>query len=125
MTTGVQLVPLLGGLMLLFFEMRESMDEIRAMASRFKDRASLLFNHSVSGMVPRLPVPEIEALGFKAVSFPVHALFAACKTMREVLTEIKRTGNTLSILDRLIGFEEFWEIGDLSEIRKLEKKYGV
>lgn len=110
---------------MLFFEMRESMDEMHALASRFKGRVPMLFNHSVSGMVPRLSVTEIEALGFKTVSFPVYALFAACKAMREVLTEIKRTGNSVTILDRLIGFEEFWEIGDMSEIRKLEKKYGV
>lgn len=110
---------------MLFFEMRESMDEITAMADRFRGRIPLHFNHSPSGMVPRLPVGEIEAMGFKTACFYVHALMAACKTMREVLTEIKETGNSLAVWDRMVSFDEFWNIAGLSDIRKLESKYGT
>ncbi len=110
---------------MLFFEMRESLDEIRAMAARFRGRIPLLFNHSPSGMVPRLPVREIEAMGFTVVAFYVHALMAACKTMREVLTEIRQSGNSVAVWDRMVPFEEFWELCDLATIRKLEKAYGV
>jgi len=109
----------------LFFEMRESLEEIRAMADRFRGRIPLLFNHSPSGMVPRLPVREIEAMGFKIVAFYVHALMSACKTMREVLTEIRASGNSLSTWDRMVPFDEFWELCDLKTIRELEKAYGV
>jgi len=110
---------------MLFFEMRESMDEIHAMAERFRGRVPLHFNHSPSGMVPRLHVSEIERLGFKTACFYVHALMAACKTMREVLTEIKETGNSLSTWERMVTFDEFWNIGGLPAIRDLEKKYGT
>lgn len=110
---------------MLFFEMRESMDEIHAMAERFRGRVPLHFNHSPSGMVPRLHVSEIERLGFKTACFYVHALMAACKTMREVLTEIKETGNSLSTWERMVTFDEFWTIGGLPAIRDLEKKYGT
>ncbi len=109
----------------LFFEMRESMDEIRALAERFRGRIPLLFNHSPSGMVPRLPVREIEGMGFKIAAFYVHALMAACKTMREVLTEIRDTGNSVAVWDRMVPFNDFWEICDLASIRKLEKQYAV
>lgn len=110
---------------MLFFEMRESMDEIRAIAERFRGRVPLHFNHSPSGMVPRLHVSEIEAMGFKTACFYVHALMAACKVMREVLTEIKETGNSISVWDRMVKFDEFWELADLRKIRELEKKYGA
>jgi 2-methylisocitrate lyase-like PEP mutase family enzyme len=76
-------------------------------------------------MVPRLPVGEIEAMGFKIVAFYVHALMAACRTMREVLTEIRASGNSLSTWDRMVPFDEFWELCDLKTIRELEKAYGV
>ena len=109
---------------MIFFEMRESMDEINAMADRFRGRVPLHFNHSPSGMVPRLHVSEIEKLGFKTACFYVHALMAACKTMREVLTEIRRSGNSLSTWDRMVSFEEFWKIADLDGIRAQEKKYA-
>ncbi len=110
---------------MLFFEMRESMEEIEAMAGRFRGRVPLHFNHSPSGMVPRLHVSEIEKLGFKTACFYVHALMAACKVMREVLTEIKETGNSLSVWDRMVKFDDFWEIAGLKDYRALEKKYGA
>ena len=110
---------------MLFFEMRESMDEIKAMADRFRGRIPLHFNHSPSGMVPRLHVDEIHALGFSTACFYVHALMAACKTMREVLTEIRQSGNSLSVWDRMVGFDEFWNICRLPGVREREKKYGI
>jgi 2,3-dimethylmalate lyase len=110
---------------MLFFEMRESMDEIRAMAERFRGRVPLHFNHSPSGMVPRLHVSEIEALGFKTAAFYVHALMAACTTMREVLENILATGNSKEVWDRMVPFEQFWEIVGMAEVRDLEKRYGV
>ena len=110
---------------MLFFEMRESMEEIRAIAGRFRGRVPLHFNHSPSGMVPRLHVSEIEKLGFKTACFYVHALMAACKVMREVLTEIKETGNSVSVWDRMVKFDEFWQIAGLEGYRSLEKKYGA
>jgi 2-methylisocitrate lyase-like PEP mutase family enzyme len=116
---------LAAGADMLFFEMRESLDEIRAMADRFRGRVPLLFNHSPSGMVPRLPAREIEAMGFKVVAFYVHALMAACRTMREVLTEIRASGNSLTTWDRMVAFDEFWELCDLKSIRELERAYGV
>jgi len=110
---------------MLFFEMRESMDEIRAMAERFRGRIPLHFNHSPSGMVPRLHVSEIEALGFKTAAFYVHALMAACRTMREVLETILATGNAEAVWERMVPFDQFWEIVGLAEIRELERRYGV
>lgn len=110
---------------MLFFEMRESLDEIKAMADRFRGRVPLHFNHSPSGMVPRLHVDEIHAMGFSTACFYVHALMAACKTMREVLTQIRDSGNSLEVWDRMVSFDEFWAINRLPEIRELEKKYGA
>jgi 2-methylisocitrate lyase-like PEP mutase family enzyme len=110
---------------MLFFEMKDSAAENKALAERFRGRVPLHYNHSPSPMVPRLHVSEIEAMGFKTACFYVQALMAACKTMREVLTEIKQSGNTLSVADRLVGFDEFWEICGMQQIREMERKYGV
>jgi 2-methylisocitrate lyase-like PEP mutase family enzyme len=113
------------GIDMLWLENRESLDELKQIADYYRGRVQLCFNHSPSGMVPRLHVSELEAMGFKTASFYVHALMAACKTMREVLTEIKSSGNSLTVWDRMVGFDEFWNIAGLPEIRELEKKYGA
>mgnify|MGYP001350133214 FL=1 len=47
------------------------------------------------------------------------------RRMRDALHGIKRTGNTLTVWDRMVPFDEFWEICGLAEVKALEKKYGV
>lgn len=116
---------LAAGADVLWFEMRRDMQEIEAMAKRFKGRIPLHFNHSSSGKVPRLALPEIEKLGFKTVGYHAHATNAAAKIVFEVLREIRKTGNTIAVLDRIAGFEEFHNICGLQEIQAREKKYGV
>lgn len=116
---------LAAGTDILWFEMRKDLAEIEAMVKQFRGRTPLHFNHSSSGMVPRLSLPEIEKMGFKTVGFHAHAVHAAAKTIIEVLTEIRKTGNSSSVWDRIGGFEEFYNIGGLREIRELEKKYAV
>ena len=110
---------------ILWFEMRKDMNEIRAMSKQFKGRTPMHFNHSSSGMVPHLPPAELEELGFKTVGFHAHAVHAAAKVIFEVLREIKRTGNSEMVWDKIGGFEEFYNIGGLQELKALEKKYAV
>ncbi len=50
---------------------------------------------------------------------------AAAKTMQEVLAEIRKTGSAAAIEERMIGFEELWDINDMASIRKMERKYAV
>src|SRR4029453_16281290 len=58
---------------MLFFEMRDSPTENKALAERFRGRVPLHYNHSPSPMVPRLNVSEIGAMGFKGGCFYVRA----------------------------------------------------
>ena len=110
---------------MLFCEVRESMDEIEAVAREFKDKVPLHWNHSPSPMVPRLSAEQVEALGFKTCCFYVQSLMAAAKTMQEVMAEIRESGTSEGVVDRMIGFDELWEINDMSSIRDMEQKYAV
>lgn len=109
---------------MIFFEMRENLEEIKAMGERFGKRIPLHFNHSASGKVPLLPVAEIEKLGFKTVAFYLQPILAAAKAMRDILREIKQSGNTTSSINKMISFNEFQELGHLSDIRRTESKYS-
>ena len=108
---------------MIFFEMRENLDEIRAMGERLGKRIPLHFNHSASGKVPLLPIADIEKLGFKTVAFYLQTIMAAAKAMRDILREIKQTGNTTTTIDKMVSFDDFQELGHLAEMRKLESKY--
>ena len=110
---------------MLFCEVRDSMDEVKAVADHFRGRVPLHWNHSPSPMVPRLSAKEVEALGFKTCCFYVQSLMAAAKTMQEVLAEIRKSGTSEGIASRMIDFDELWEINDMASIRELEKKYAT
>jgi 2-methylisocitrate lyase-like PEP mutase family enzyme len=110
---------------MLFCEVRDSMEEVEALAGHFKGRVPLHWNYSPSPMVPRLSAKEVEALGYKTCCFYVQSLMAAAKTMQEVLAEIRETGSAAAVEERMIGFEELWNINDMASIREMERKYAV
>jgi len=68
-------------------------------------------------------VKEMERMGFKIVAFPLTTLYAAAKTVRDVLQVLRQTGSEQSILDRLTTFEEFQDIVGLPKMMEIEKKY--
>ena len=108
----------------LFFETRDQMDEIAALAERFGGRVPLLYNHSESGAVPLLQAAELEALGFKIAAFYGHAQLAACRTMREVLDDILRTGNSTAIWERMLPLDDVWRICGLAKLEALQETWN-
>ena len=108
----------------LFFETRNEIDEIEVLAERFRGRVPLLYNHSESGKVPLLQAAELEALGFKIAAFYGHAQLAACRTMREVLDEILRTGNSTTIWERMLPLDDVWQLCDLAKLKALQENLG-
>ena len=108
----------------LFFETRNEIDEIEALAERFRGRVPLLYNHSESGKAPLLQAAELEAIGFKIVAFYGHAQLAACRTMREVLDEILRTGNSTAIWERMLPLDDVWQLCDLAKLKELQENLG-
>ena len=108
----------------LFFETRNEIDEIEALAERFRGRVPLLYNHSESGKAPLLQAAELEAIGFKIAAFYGHAQLAACRTMREVLDEILRTGNSTAIWERMLPLDDVWQLCDLAKLKALQENLG-
>lgn len=108
---------------ILWCEMLGNRSDNDAIAEHFRGRAHLHYNHSSSPLVPKLSLQEYEKLGFKTVGYHAQAAHVAAMAMIDVLTEIKKTGNTLSVLDRIGDFDEYYNIGRMQELRELEKKY--
>lgn len=108
---------------MLFCEVAENLDHTRAIASHFKKRIPLLYNHSPSPMVPILTAKEVHEMGFKLDCFYAQPLLAAAKAVKETLQKIYETGDSKDVTSSLMALDEVWEIGDLSSMRELEKKY--
>ncbi|HZU67035.1 MAG TPA: isocitrate lyase/PEP mutase family protein [Ktedonobacteraceae bacterium] len=108
----------------IFIEAPRSITELRAIKEAFPD-VPLLFNWAESGKTPPLPLPEIRALGYKLVIFPVSLLFAATYAMSELLEVLKRGEVPTVMSDRMLTFSQFTDTIGLPAIQELERRYGV
>jgi methylisocitrate lyase len=68
---------------------------------------------------------QLQQLGFKVSFWPVTALYAVLKTLEEVFGELKKSGTTVAVSEKLCSFQEFNQVVGLNEYSALEKKYGI
>ncbi|HPA14377.1 MAG TPA: oxaloacetate decarboxylase [Desulfobacterales bacterium] len=106
----------------LFIEAPRSISEMKRIAEIFQG-TPLLINNVEGGKTPLLPVEELDRMGFRIAIYPTSAWMSALKAMQGVLRELKERGSTSGYLDRMVSFEEMFEIVGLSKYRALENKY--
>ena len=107
----------------LFVEAPRGEEEIEAVAGAFPD-VPLLFNWVEGGETPPVPLERLKELGFRLVIFPLSAMLAATRSVRETLATIRADGSPISIMEeRLMPFGEFTDLIGLPEVRDLEARY--
>lgn len=108
---------------LLFVEAPASADDVRKVASRLKGHR-LVFNWVEGGRTPALPLDELTDLGFALVLFPIGALLAATRAVREFYAAILRDGTPRAVLGELPPFDEFTAFMGLPEIDDLGQRFA-
>ena len=105
-----------------FVEAPETIDELQQIAEALPD-VTLVANMVETGKTPLLTLDELVALGFRLVVSPVSLLFSATKAIEESLAVLAKEGTLRDHLDRLVEFERFTEIVDLSGHVETEQRY--
>ncbi|MBI4590141.1 MAG: carboxyvinyl-carboxyphosphonate phosphorylmutase, partial [Candidatus Rokubacteria bacterium] len=77
------------------------------------------------GKTPLCTVKELESLGYKIALWVTDALWAAAKAVKEVLEILRDEGTTARVHDRLMGFEEYFDLVGLPEHQALERRYAL
>lgn len=113
------------GVDMLFMEGPRTVEQVQAIAARFRDRIPLFFNMAETGKTPYLPAAALGAMGYKLVIYSAPARLAAVKAITEVMRELKRTGATAGVKDRMITFAEWTELTGLPDVQALERRYGA
>lgn len=108
----------------IFIEAPRSIEELRTIAQAFPD-VPLLYNWAESGKTPLLSLGEIHALGFKLVIFPVSLLFAATRTLLDLLELLKQGQTPTAFAEHTVTFAHFTDQIGLPDIQALERRYGV
>lgn len=106
---------------ILFIESPESIEEMKLITSSFK--VPVLANMVEGGRTPFLPVQELETLGYDLVIFPTASTYLVTKALTRLMTVLKQTGTTASLIPEMITFEEFNDLIGLTKIREIESIY--
>jgi 2-methylisocitrate lyase-like PEP mutase family enzyme len=106
----------------IFFEAPQSEEEIEHVANELSD-VPLLFNWAEGGKTPPISYARLRELGFRIIIFPISALLAATRGIREVLETIRTQGSPATALQELPKFGEFLDFIGLPEIQLLEQRF--
>lgn len=106
----------------IFIEAPKTIDQMELIAKEIK--APLLANMIEEGITPNLTADQLRKMGFKMVVFPLSALYSATFAIKQTLQTLKKTGTTKELKNKMITFQEFNDLVNLSAYNKLEKKYS-
>ena len=104
-----------------FIEAPESKEEMREISRHVQ--GPLVANMLERGVTPLMGPQELKDLGFTLIVWPLAPLYSVAKSLTDVYTTLRREGSTLTILDRLMAFDEFNEIVGLNEKYALDAKF--
>ena len=104
-----------------FIEAPETKEEMKEIAHNVP--GPLVANMLERGVTPLMGPQELKDLGFELIVWPLAPLYSVAKSLTEVYTTLRRDGSTLSILDRLMPFDEFNQIVGLDEKYALDAKF--
>ena len=75
------------------------------------------------GLTPNLSAKELLKMGYRIAVFPLSGLYAATFAIKEVFSELKKTGITKERRKMMVTFKDFNKFVDLQRYMALEKRY--
>ncbi len=103
---------------IVFLEAPETVEEMRIACGAID--APTMANMLHGGVTPILSPPELEAIGYKIVAYPLTLLNAAAKAMQDALAAL-RLGHAP---DGLLSFDELKSLVGFDEYYEAEKRYS-
>ena len=103
---------------ILFVESLESAEEMR-MVNEAVSKPTMA-NMVEGGRSPYLTAQQLQELGYRLVVFPVSTLYAAMKSVLDILSELRENGTVDLSSGKMVNFTQFNELIGLPLIRELE-----
>ena len=85
--------------------------------------APLVANMIEGGATPIVSESKLHNMGFKIVLYPLSVLFSNTHATLQILSELKRAGNTGRLQKKMVNFDQFNAFVELTKYKKLEKRY--
>jgi 2-methylisocitrate lyase-like PEP mutase family enzyme len=111
------------GVDLVFVDAMRSIADAEAVAREVPGplMISLVEGHETASLRPR----ELKSLGYALALYPLSALLAATRAVREVLQGLRRDGTTLADAASMATYAEFSEVVRLDHFRALDDRFGT
>ena len=104
-----------------FVEAPRSIEEMKKIGKQIN--APLVANMIEGGATPLSSAQTLSKMGFNIILYPLSVLYANTFATMNILTELKKTGNTSKYKQKVVDFDQFNDLVELSKFRKMEKKY--
>ncbi|NQV39403.1 MAG: isocitrate lyase/PEP mutase family protein [Nitrosopumilus sp.] len=104
-----------------FVEAPRSIDEMKRIGKEIN--APLVANMIEGGATPLSSAETLSKMGFNIILYPLSVLYANTFATMNILTELKKTGNTAKYKQKIVNFDQFNDLVELSKFRKMEEKY--
>ena len=105
----------------IFVEAPRSIDEMKKIGKEIN--APLVANMIEGGATPLSPAETLNKMGFKIILYPLSVLYANTFATMNILKELKKSGNTRKYKQKVVNFDQFNDLVELSKFRKMEKKF--
>ena len=106
----------------IFVEAPRSLDEMKKIGKEIN--APLVANMIEGGATPLSSAEILNKMGFKIILYPLSVLYASTFATMNILKELKKTGSTSKYEQKVVNFDQFNDLVELSKFREMEKKYG-
>ena len=105
----------------IFIEAPKTIQEMQKIGNSIN--APLVANMIEGGATPIISKSKLHRMGFKIILYPLSVLFSNTFATFQTLKELKRFGITKKSKKKMVNFDQFNEIVELSKYTKLEKRY--
>ena len=105
----------------IFIEAPKTIQEMQKIGNSIN--APLVANMIEGGATPIISKSKLHSMGFKIILYPLSVLFSNTFATFQTLKELKKFGITKKSKKKMVNFDQFNEVVELSKYTKLEKRY--
>ena len=104
-----------------FIEAPTELDQLTSLPGRIA--TPLLINMVEGGRTPLLGATELGAMGYRIILFANTAMRIGARAVRDAFAELRATGDSRGLQDRMLSWDERQALVGLPEIEALEARY--
>ncbi len=108
---------------IVFVDTVKRIDDARAVAQALE--GPLMISVVEGNETAVLTPDDLSQMGYALAIYPLSALFAGAAAIRNALAELRRSGTTDHLSDRMLTYAEFCEILRLDHFQDLDSRFGT